>query len=394
MASETAQRKLGELGTDRIAEIFERVICSNDLISFAAGAPSHDLLPTDLLESAVKNALARYGSTILQYGEVRGFTPLIEVCSELLAARGMTRCTERIHIATGGSGALNNIAGSVLDPGDVVLVETPTYGPALSVFRSYGAEVVQVATDNQGIAPDSLDTMLSRFAGALVYLLPTFQNPTGATASAARRMALAAVLLRHDALAIEDDVYCELRYSGTPEPALCSYAPDNVAYITSLSKTLAPALRIGISVLPDRILKTVLRIKRGIDMQTSSLCQATAAEAIKSLAYEEHLQTIRSTYERRMQTIGDSLTRHLTPVVRWRIPDGGLFVWLEGPPSLDADSVVREAIDSGVAVLPGSAFHADPRDGRNTLRLSIAAVQDQFIDQGVQRLAMLIESKV
>ncbi|MGH3533113.1 MAG: PLP-dependent aminotransferase family protein [Pseudonocardiaceae bacterium] len=377
------------LGPDSIADISEKLFSRPDVVSFAAGAPSIDLLPVDLIGSFTERALKRWGPSTLQYGSTRGFQPLLTAAEAMLASRGVHGGPDRTHISTGGSGALNNIAAALLDPGGVAVVERPTYAPAVSVFRSHGATVVEVDTDEQGAVPAALESALTRNPGALVYLLPTFQNPTGRTASAVRRREIAEVLRRRSALAIEDDVYWELRYRGEAVPALCSYAPDNVAYLTSLSKTLAPALRIGITTMPRPLLEAVLRLKLGIDMQTSSFAQAVAAEALASPLYDAHLARVVEVYGTKMTTLMSALRRHMPDGFQWIEPNGGLFAWVEGPEMFDADALVPRALDAGVAFLPGSVFHAGGDASRNAMRLSIAGVAAADVERGVEMLAAL-----
>ncbi|WP_280314281.1 PLP-dependent aminotransferase family protein [Nocardia wallacei] len=376
-----------------IDEIFAMLAHRPDIISFAVGSPDTDLLPVDLMPELVRRATAKYGPAILQYGMTQGFDPLLGHARELLGTRGISCPGRAIHIATGGSGALHNLCMALLDEGDVVLVESPTYGPAVKGFRSHGATVREVACDEFGIVPEALAEALSPEV-AFLYMLPTFQNPTGRTVPAARRQQLAEVVLRRGALVIEDDVYADLRYHGDPVPALWSYAPENTVYLTSLSKTFAPAVRIGIVVLPERLSDRTLALKQNIDMQTSTFCQAVATEFLESGHAEAHLARIIDTYSSRLDTLVTALDRYFSPEFRWRKPDGGMFLWLEGPPGFDADIAVRSALEQGVAYLPGSVFYAE--DGlrhRDTIRLSFANVADRDIDRGIKRLMAVFEDR-
>ncbi|MFI5779837.1 PLP-dependent aminotransferase family protein [Nocardia sp. NPDC051570] len=360
-----------------------------DIVSFAVGAPDLTLLPPELFSGLAADALGKFGSSILQYGSTRGFAPLLERSRTLLRQRSIDCPTDRIHIATGGSGALHNVCMALLDPGDVVLVETPTYGPAIKAFRGHRATVVGVESDRFGILPDALDDALDRHAAAFVYLLPTFQNPTGRTMPAQRRAQVAEVIRRRDALVIEDDVYADLRYRGEPVPALYSFAPDNSIYITSLSKTLAPALRIGITVMREELLQGVLPLKESIDMQTSTFCQAIAAEFLDSETGSAHLARVVETYSMKLDILTNALEKYMPRGFHWVKPDGGMFVWVDGPPDFDADEVARRGLEHGVAFLPGSIFHADDRAGRNSMRLSFAGVPANRIDRGIELLADL-----
>ncbi|MFI6779138.1 PLP-dependent aminotransferase family protein [Nocardia sp. NPDC050412] len=374
-----------------IDDAFATLARRPDVISFAVGAPDPALLPGELVSSLAGAAIAKYGNTVLQYGLTQGFPPLLEQARILLSGRGIGCSPERVHIATGGSGALHNICMALLNRGAVVLVETPTYGPAVKVFRSHGALVVEVASDADGILPEALDSALAQHDPAFVYLLPTFQNPTGRTMSTARRAQVAEVITRHDALVVEDDVYTDLRYRGEPLPPLWSFAPDRTAYITSLSKTLAPALRIGITVLPDDLLEPVLALKQGIDMQTSAFNQAIAAEFLGTPVGSEHLSLLVKSYAAKLNTVVTALGKYFPPGFSWTEPDGGMFVWVEGPADFDADMLVVPALNRGVAFLPGSAFFAAPDAPRNAIRLSFATVPEHRIEPGIELLAGLCE---
>jgi len=370
-----------------IDDLFALTAGRQDLVSFAAGAPDADALPVDLVLPATQRALARWGPAALQYGSTQGLLPLREACLPVLAARGIQVSTDEVHVATGAAGGLNNLGMALLDEGDTVVVERPTYGPAVKVFRSYGADVVDVACDHAGLIPEALDAMLSTRPVKAVYLLPTFQNPTGRTMSAQRRAAVADLLVRHGVLAIEDDVYSDLRFGGSPVDALWSHAPDQVVYLTSLSKTLAPALRTGIMVVPPRLAEAVLALKQGIDMQTSSFTQAVTTELLRAPRLAAHVGATVDLYRRKRDALVNVLTAGLFGEFTWRVPDGGLFLWLQGPRAFDADALLPTALDAGVAYLPGSAFHVTPEDGRNTLRLSYASPALPDVERGAARLA-------
>ncbi|MFI9537066.1 PLP-dependent aminotransferase family protein [Nocardia fusca] len=369
-----------------IDEAFATLAGRPDVISFAVGAPDPDLLPVDTVAALAGEVLAEYGSTALQYGVTRGFPALLEQARTLLSRRGIDCPMDRLHIATGGSGALHNLCMALLGSGTVVLVEAPTYGPAVKVFRSHGARVIEVESDNEGMVPRALDAALVDQDVALIYLLPTFQNPTGRTMPGSRRAEIAEIVLRRGALVVEDDVYSDLRYRGTPVPAFWSFAPDHTVYITSLSKTLAPALRIGIEVLPRELVDHVLALKQGIDMQTSAFTQAIAARFLAGPAAADHLELLTESYAAKLATMTAALARHFPTGYRWTEPEGGMFLWLEGPPGLNTDALLGPALECGVAFLPGSAFFA-AETRSPALRLSFAGAPVERIDHGIELLA-------
>ncbi|WP_308162845.1 PLP-dependent aminotransferase family protein [Nocardia alni] len=375
-----------------IDDMFAALSRRPDVISFAVGAPDPALLPGELVASLTADAFAEYGNSMLQYGSTRGFPPLLDKAQTLLAGRGVTCSPDQLHIATGGSGALHNVCMALLDPGAVVLVETPTYGPAMKVFRSHGAIVVGVESDAYGIRPEALDAALAQHNTAFVYLLPTFQNPTGRTMPTERRRQVSEVIIRHGVMVVEDDVYVELRYRGEPVPAFWASAPHNTVYITSLSKTLAPALRIGIAAMPLDLLDHVLALKQGIDMQTSTFNQAIAATFLGSATGAAHVTRTVESYALKLATLTTALGKYLPPGFSWSEPEGGMFVWIEGPGDFDADALIVPALDAGVAFLPGATFYADADAPRNGIRLSFANVPNSEIDSGIELLAALCKA--
>lgn len=381
----------GAVRSGPIDDIFSALACRPETISFAVGSPDTALLPVELLPRLVEAAVARSGPVVLQYGMTRGFEPLLERLLPVLRRRQVDCPPDQLHIATGGSGALHTVCMVVLDPGDVVLVESPSYGPAVKAFRSHGAVVLDVPCDAHGMLPDALERAIIQHRPALVYLLPTFQNPTGRTMPAARRAEVGAVLCRHGVLAVEDDVYAELRYRGEPQPALWSFAPEHTVYLTSLSKILAPAVRIGAAALPPDLMGPVLAHKQIVDMQTSTLCQAIAAEFLDGPA-AEHRDRIVAAYATRLGLLAEALRMHLPADFSWSEPDGGMFLWVEGPPGrFDADALLPHALESGVVYMPGSGFYAQhPENHRNTIRFSFANVAEAQIETGVKLLAGLI----
>ncbi|WP_330249714.1 PLP-dependent aminotransferase family protein [Nocardia sp. NBC_00565] len=386
----SALGRVAEVRSGPIDDAFATLVRRPDVISFAVGAPDPALLPGDLIASLAADAIAKYGSAALQYGLTQGFPPLLDQAGILLSNRGIGCRPEQLHIATGGSGALHNVCMALLAPGSVVLVETPTYGPAVKVFRSHGATVVAVESDDRGIMPDALDVALAQHDPAFVYLLPTFQNPTGRTMPTRRREQIAEVITRRGALVVEDDVYVDLRYWGESLPAFWSFAPEHTVYITSLSKTLAPALRIGIAVLTDNLREPVFALKQGIDMQTSAFNQAIAAEFLASPVGSAHLERVVAAYAAKLDTVVTALAKHFPAEFTWTVPDGGMFLWVDGPAGFDADALLGPALESGVAFLPGSAFFTDAAP-RNAMRLSFAGAPLGEIDRGIAVLARLCE---
>lgn len=375
--------------TSPITELFKIIQTKPDLISFAPGTPDINLLPIEMVEPLTKQALANYGRQVLQYGLPQGFLPLREAVLPLLAKRGIQATADDLHISTGSSGALNNIAMVLLDKGDTVLVEAPTYLQAVQDFVAYGANVVEVACDDDGIMPEALEAALKQGGVKFVYLLPTFQNPSGRTMPVERRKVVAELVAKYKTIIIEDDVYYDLRFKGEHLPAVHTFAPDNVIYLGSISKVFIPAVRSGYSVMPKEILGKVLVLKQYIDMYTSWLNQAIGAEYLKG-DYEGYFAKLCTAYGQKAAAMQAALKAHMPKGFSWNDPEGGLFVWVNGPDTFDADALLQKAIDADVAFLPGSAFYLDPATGKHSLRLSYASPPADKIDEGVRRLAALL----
>jgi 2-aminoadipate transaminase len=390
MVSVSLARRASAVHSGPIDDLFAALAHRPEIISFAVGAPDPGVFPPAAeMASLVETVIDKYGPVVLQYGKTQGWPPMLDQAEILLRQRDIHCSLDRMHISTGGSGALHNVAMAMLDPGDVVLVETPTYEPAIKVFRSFGATAVAIDCDEFGFVPDALDRALARYRPAFVYALPTFQNPTGRTMPASRRAEVAEVIVRRGTVLVEDDVYTDLRYDGVPISAFWSFAPENTVYITSLSKTFVPAMRIGMVVMPPHLLDSVFAFKQSIDMQTSSFCQAIAAEFLAGPAAATHLADIVNVYSRKLDKLASALTDYLPPEFRWTRPEGGMFVWVEGPRTFDADATLRRAIDAGVAFLPGKTFYTNPDAYGSTLRLSFAGVAEDLIRPGIELLGAL-----
>jgi 2-aminoadipate transaminase len=390
MVSVSLARRASAVHSGPIDNLYAALAHRPEVISFAVGAPDPGVFPpAAVMAPLVETAIGKYGPAVLQYGKTQGWPPMLDQARILLGQRHIHCSLDRMHISTGASGALHNVAMAMLDPGDVVLVETPTYEPAIKAFRSFGAAAAAIDCDEFGLLPDALDVALARHRPAFIYALPTFQNPTGRTMPASRRAEAAEVIVRRGAILVEDDVYTDLRYDGVPLPAFWSFAPENTVYITSLSKTFAPAMRIGIVVMPPHLLNSVFAFKQSIDMQTSSFCQAIAAEFLAGSAAAAHLADVVTVYARKLDTLAGALSDYLPADFRWTRPDGGMFVWVEGPPTFDANATLRRALEAGVAFLPGQTFYTNPDDHRSTLRLSFAGVGEDKIRPGIELLGAL-----
>jgi 2-aminoadipate transaminase len=367
-----------------------KVASSPGVISLAGGLPAPESFPLDIMEELMGAVLARYGARALQYDASEGFQPLREALVPHLAARGVSTTGEDILVFGGSQGVLDGIGKILISPGDVVAVEAPTYLGALQAFNPYEPQYVEVETDDGGLIPESLERVLATNHVKFVYLVPTFQNPTGRTLSLQRRQAVAGILLRHGALLVEDDPYSDLRYHGDPVPPLKSLAPDNVIYISTLSKTFAPGLRIGFCVAPEPVHRWMVIARQGVDLHTNTLGQALAAEYVTGGHLERQLLQILHLYRPRQEAMLRALAAHMPEDFRFTRPEGGMFVWIEGPPGIDTEELYGRAVEHGVAFVPGKFFFVDHSDGLSTLRLNFTAAGPETIDRAVSIIAEVL----
>jgi 2-aminoadipate transaminase len=373
------------------------------VISFAGGLPAPECFPAEEISLAAEQIMAREAGRVLQYGPTEGYPPLRAFLAELMRARGLPVPAEQIVILSGSQQGLDAIAKLLIDHGDVVLVEEPTYVGALQAFRPYGPRFVSLPMDGEGLRIDALERVLADLAAAgqrpkFLYTVASFQNPTGVTLSTERRRALLDVAARHDLPIVEDDPYGELRYSGQAPPLLAGLdveqfgAPRNVVYLSTFSKLLAPGLRIGWAVGPDALLRKIVQVKQGLDLHTGSLAQAIAYEACRDGLLARQIPKICRIYGERRDAMLGALERHLLAGIRWTRPDGGMFLWLTLPEGLNTTRLLDRAIERQVAFVPGAAFYANG-GGENTMRLNFSYSSPERIVEGVKRLAEVIASE-
>jgi 2-aminoadipate transaminase len=399
------------LWTDRFAQRTERMKSSvirellklvedPDMISFAGGMPAPELFPREELEQATIRVLREQSHLALQYGATEGCRPLREMLVRHMARYGIEVGPENVLVTTGSQQALDLVGKLLLNPGDRVATEEPTYLGALQAFTAYQAEYLPVPIDDDGMRVDLLEEAL-RAAPKFVYVLPNFQNPGGVTLSLARRQRLVELAAHYGTPIVEDDPYGQLRYEGTHLPPLVKLDADlhagrgggrlrgAVLYLGTLSKTLAPGLRIGWVVAPAEIVAKLAQMKQGADLHTSTFAQMVAYETAREGFLDRHVRRLREAYRARRDAMLAALARHSPPGVRWTRPQGGLFLWVTLPSSLDADTVLADALAAKVAFVPGSSFH--PRGGgAATLRLNFSYCAPELIEEGIRRLGAVL----
>ncbi|WP_459714096.1 aminotransferase-like domain-containing protein [Actinophytocola sp. KF-1] len=359
-----------------------------EVISFAGGLPAPELFDVDGWRDAF--AKAADDRRNLQYATTEGDPVLRGVIADRMTRRGLPTAPGDLLVTTGSQQALTLVATTLLEPGDVVAVEEPTYLAALQCFQLAGARVVPVASDEHGMVPSALAEVLVRDRPALVYVVATFANPSGRTLSAARRQEIAALAERHDVWVVEDDPYGELRYRGEPVPALATYG-DKVLYLGSLSKIGAPGLRLGWLRAPASLMPAAVIAKQAADLHTSTIDQAAAAVYLTNADLDRHVAGLCAAYRERRDTMIAALPGTVPAGTEWSDPDGGMFVWLRLPGAVDTADLLRVALDHNVAFVPGAPFFATSPDPA-TMRLSFTTNPPEEIVEGMRRLAAAFTS--
>ena len=395
--------RLNNVETSAIRELF-KLLGKPGIISFAGGFPDSAMFDVDGIREASQRALAEEPGGALQYGATEGYEPLREQLSAFMAAKGAKDVAPgQLIVTTGSQQALDLLGKTMISPGDKVIVEGPTFLATIQCFRLYGADLVSAPIDGQGVKTDELERLIAEHRPKLVYLIPTFGNPSGAMLSLERRRRVLELAVKYQTLIVEDDPYGDLYFGTTdddrPPPSLLALSPqvpgsrDLLAHCGSLSKVLSPGLRVGWLAAPPELLAKATMCKQFSDAHTSTFAQATAAQYLKAGRMPGTLAHVRQVYAERAQAMGDALRRELGAAVEFVQPQGGLFVWarLTGANGAVADGNVlaKRAIDKGVAFVPGAPFFCANPD-HATLRLSFATADVAKIREGVARLGQAV----
>lgn len=378
------------MGTNVIREIL-KVVSQPGMISLAGGIPASESFPMKIIRGLAETVIEKYGSSAFQYGTTEGFVPLRENLSEYLAEKnGIQARPEDILIGSGSQGILDAIGKALISKGDPIAVEAPTYLGAIQAFNPYEPEYLTIETDDNGLVPKSLEAILNNHRLKFIYLVPTFQNPTGRTITEERRIAIAKIIQNHDILLIEDDPYGDLRYDGESLAPIHTLAPENVVYISTLSKTFAPGLRIGYYIAPEHLRNWLVIMKQGIDLHTSTFNQALAAEYIAGGHLQRHLPYIIDLYKPKKDAMLDALDRYFPKNFTWSKPQGGMFVWVEGPQGFDMEALYWKSVENKVAFVPGKYFFAEKGTGIETMRLNFTMTDETTIDKAIMILSNVI----
>jgi 2-aminoadipate transaminase len=383
-----------------IRDLF-KYLSDPEMISFAGGYPDPTLFDVDGLEAASRRAYSD-SLSCLQYGSTEGIAKMKKEIIRLMASRGVTTCAENLVVTTGSQQAFDLLLRVMVNDGDVVFVETPTYTMNILAAGVQGARIVPVKTDKDGLDVIELERLLDGIRSdadkpKLLYTVPTFGNPTGATLSLQRRLRLLELAVNHRFVIAEDDPYGDLRFSGAGIPSLKALtrevdgSDEWVVHMASLSKIVAPGLRVAWSISPLPIAHRCYVAKQSADVGSSPWTQGIAAEYLRDGSLERHLESIRRAYGEKCRALCDSLRELMGDALTFEEPEGGMFVWAKLKGDLTAAELLKEAIERKVMFVPGAGFHADEPDTR-TLRLSFAAPSVANIKEGVKRLHKACEA--
>ena len=381
--SERAQ----QLQSSFIREIL-KITQRPEIISFAGGLPSPATFPVEVMKEAYDKVLSETGKVALQYGPTDGYGPLREWIANSLSTEGSRILPEQILMTSGSQQALDLLGKVLIDEGSRVLVETPSYLGALQAFSVYRPEFKSVDTDEHGLVPSSIEGVAQ--GARLLYSLPNFQNPTGRTLSIERRQELVETCARLGVPLIEDDPYGALSYKGEPMPKMVAMNPDGVIYMGSFSKVLTPGIRLGYVCAPLPLVRRLELAKQAADLHTAQLTQMVVHEVVKDGFLDQHIPTIRKLYGDQCQVMLDAMAEHFPASVSWTRPEGGMFIWVTLPKSIDAMKLLDQSLAARVAFVPGAPFYAN-EPATNTLRLSFVTVPPERIREGIAILGKLIK---
>ena len=370
-----------------------------EVISLAGGLPDTSTFPAQTFAAQMTRIAQESAAEALQYGPTEGFRETVDCIVEVMGAEGMLPDPDDVIVTTGGQQALDLLCKTLVDPGDAIVCEAPTYPGAIPVFCSYQAETIQIECDADGMRIDELEETLERLdregrKPKFVYSVPTFQNPAGVTMSLERRLRLVELARARELLVVEDNPYGLLRFGGESLPPLYQLdGGDFVLYVGTFSKILSPGIRLGWAVAPPPVMEKVVLGKQASDLCTSTLTQYFVREYFGEGRWRDYVESVSSIYRARRDAMVEALGRYLPAQASWTEPAGGLFVWATLPPFIDTGDLLAKALREDVAFVPGQAAYVDGR-GRNSMRLNFSAGSEEEIREGIRRIGKVVEEQV
>ena len=370
-----------------------------EVISLAGGLPDTSTFPPETFAAMAGRVATQSCARALQYGPTEGLAETKACIAEVMAAEGMSVDGDDLIVTTGGQQVLDLVTKTLIDPGDVVVAEAPTYPGAVPVFSSYQAEVVQIEVDDNGMRVDLLEEALDGLEREgrrpkFVYTVPTFQNPAGVTMSLERRRRLVEIARRRELLVLEDNPYGLLRYEGSPEPTLRSLDGGlYVMYLGTFSKILSPGIRLGWIAAPPPVLEKINLGKQAADLCTSTLSQLMVRAYFEEADWRSYVDSLSEVYRARRDTMLDALAEFFPAEAEWTRPAGGLFIWATLPDFIDTTDLLARALRDNVAFVPGEGAYLDGR-GRSSMRLNFSGSNEDSVREGVRRIGKVVSEQV
>ncbi|MDQ5808833.1 MAG: PLP-dependent aminotransferase family protein [Actinomycetota bacterium] len=370
-----------------------------EVISLAGGLPDTSTFPPDSYAAIMQTVASEACARALQYGPTEGMLAVKRCIAEVMAEEGTAVDPDDVLVTTGGQQVIDLMCKTLIDPGDVIVAEAPTYPGAIPAFTSYQADVVQVAMDADGMLIDELEATLDRLEREgrrpkFIYTIPTFQNPGGVTMSLPRRRRLVEIAAERELLVLEDNPYGLLRFEGEPLPTLRSLDEQEfVVYLGTFSKILSPGIRLGWAAAPRPVLQKMNVGKQGVDLCSSSMAQCFVAAYFEAGRWQDYLRSLVALYRRRRDTMLDALAESFPAESEWTKPEGGLFLWATLPDYLDTTDLLARALQENVAFVPGRAAFLDGR-GASSMRLNFSGVSEDDIREGIRRIGEVVREQV
>ncbi len=391
-----AERAAGMQGSE-IRALFS-VLSRPEIVSLAGGNTDTSIVSHRLGE-CVNAVLEREPKAALGYGGADGHGRLRERLVGLMAEEGIDAEPHQVLVTSGAQQGLEFMAKIFCDPGDLILTEAPTYVGALDAFSSLQAQMQTIDTDGDGLIPEALEEAIAQLASEgrrakFLYLVPTFQNPSGITLTLDRRQQVIEICRRHDLLIVEDNPYAQIRFEGDPVPPLRALTDDGIIYLGTLSKVISPGMRTGWILAPEPVRERMELAKGAADLCSSPFTQLVSAEYLGGPHLAEDLELTRKTYKEKRDAMLDGLERHFPVGTHARPPEGGLFLWVTLPAPLDTKAMHARALDAGVAYVPGTAFYPNKREGRSAMRLNFSYPSIADIDEGMRRLGAVATNEL
>lgn len=368
-----------------------------DIIALAAGAPFTAALDLEKMSRILGNIM-KDGPAALDYGSSEGYEPLRNWLTEFMAEEGVICTPDDLIITDGSQQGLELVGKILLNPGDTIITEAPSYVGALNAYLSYQANIIQLPCDDNGMKIDRLadtlaDLKKKRIVPKFIYVIPSFQNPSGVTMSMARRRKLIKLARQYNTLIVEDNAYRRLSFEQEPLPSLKTLDPENVIYLGTFSKVLSPGLRVGWVVAERPIREKLIFAKQAADLCSSSLTQRVVAEYFAETDVKVHLKKLITIYIKRRDKMLNACEEYFPKGVKWTTPKGGFFIWATLPDYLDTTNMLAKAVEQKVAYVPGKAFFADGT-GRNCMRMNYSFMKESDIREGIRRLAEVVETEM